>query len=202
MKIRSIYNIEKLVVIAVAVTLMAALFSACGENAENDDAEETGASWERAFPDFEGTTLDGSEIDSSVFSENAVTVVNFWFSDCPACISEIEDMNELNEELKGKGGEVLGVNTDTFDGNEDAIKEASSIMQTQKATYRNLWVTKDSELAKYTEDFVGYPTTCVVDRNGQIVGEPILGGIDNAALKEELQRQIKAALESDTQKQE
>lgn len=202
MKIRSIYKMKKLVVIAMTVTLMAALFSACGGDAENDDAGEVGTSSERAFPAFEGTTLDGSEIDSSVFSENAVTVVNFWFSDCPACISEMGDMNDLNEELKEKGGEVLGVNTDTFDGNAEAIEEASSSMKNQKATYRNLWVGKDSELAKYTENFVGYPTTCVVDRNGQIVGEPILGGIDNAALKEELQRQIKAALESDTQKQE
>ncbi len=35
-------------------------------------------------------------------------------------------LNELNETLKSMGGEVIGINTETFDGNEDAIKEAKS----------------------------------------------------------------------------
>ena len=33
------------------------------------------------------------------------------------------------------GGEVVGINTETFDGNEDAIKEAAAILDSQGAKY-------------------------------------------------------------------
>lgn len=198
MKMRTM---KKIAVVAMAIAVMAVALAAC-ESGENSNDQETGTDSEPSrerFPSFEGKTLDGRSISSSVFGQNSVTVVNFWFSDCPPCLAELGELNEVNEELKKYGGEVIGVNTYTFDGDEKAIKEAAGILNQKKASYRNLWVSKDSDLAKLTKEIVGYPTTYVVDRNGTIVGEPILGGIDNEALKEELQKQIDSATAVESQ---
>ena len=194
-------TMKKIAVVAMAIAVMAVALAAC-ESGENSNDQETGTDSEPSrerFPSFEGKTLEGSDINSGVFAQNSVTVVNFWFSDCPPCLAELGELNEVNEELKKYGGEVIGVNTYTFGGDEKAIKEAAGILNQKKASYRNLWVSKDSDLAKLTKEIVGYPTTYVVDRNGTIVGEPILGGIDNEALKEELQKQIDSATAVESQ---
>lgn len=198
MKMRTM---KKIAVVAMAIAVMAVALAAC-ESGENSNDQETGTDSEPSrerFPSFEGKTLEGSDINSGVFAQNSVTVVNFWFSDCPPCLAELGELNEVNEELKKYGGEVIGVNTYTFGGDEKAIKEAAGILNQKKASYRNLWVSKDSDLAKLTKEIVGYPTTYVVDRNGTIVGEPILGSIDNEALKEELQKRIDSATAVESQ---
>ena len=78
------------------------------------------------FKNFSGKDFDGNSVDESLFSENAVTVVNFWFTGCKPCVAELSKLNELNDAIKSMGGEVVGINTETFDGNEAAIKEACS----------------------------------------------------------------------------
>ena len=45
--------------------------------------------------------LDGNSVDDSLFSGNAVTVVNFWFTGCKPCVAELSALNDLNEALKG-----------------------------------------------------------------------------------------------------
>ena len=92
----------------------------------SDDTAATGSSSDTASPfsNFSGTDYDGNTADGSLFAQNAVTVVNFWFTGCKPCVAELSKLNELNETLKSMGGEVIGINTETFDGNEDAIKEA------------------------------------------------------------------------------
>ena len=67
-----------------------------------------------------------NKVDDSLFSGNAVTVVNFWFTGCKPCVAELSTLNELNDAIKSMGGEVVGINIETFDGNKTAIKEAAS----------------------------------------------------------------------------
>lgn len=62
------------------------------------------------------------------------------------------------------GGEVIGINTETFDGNEDAIKEAAAVLDSQGAKYRNISVDSDSSIGKYASDIMAFPTTILVDR--------------------------------------
>ena len=87
---------------------------------QKDSSEETSP-----FKSFSGKDFDGNSVDESLFSNNAVTVVNFWFTGCKPCVAELSKLNELNDAIKSMGGEVVGINTETFDGNEDAIKEAA-----------------------------------------------------------------------------
>lgn len=149
------------------------------------------------FSGFAGKDLDGNDVDESLFSKNAVTVVNFWFSGCKPCVAELPELNKLNEKLKEMGGEVVGINTETLDDNQDGIKEAKKILEKQGASYRNLTFDSNSELGKYAGNIVAFPTTILVDRNGNIVGEPLLGGIDEQKNYDSLMKQIQSVIDAD-----
>ena len=150
------------------------------------------------FPTFEGKDLDGNTVKSDeLFSANAVTVVNFWFTTCNPCVGELSDLDALNKELAEKGGSLIGVNTFTLDGDEAAISEAKDVLAKKGATYQNVYFNSDGEAGKFTTNIFAYPTTYVVDRNGNIVGDPIVGAITEKNQAEALQAQIDKALSAD-----
>ena len=147
------------------------------------------------FPAFEGKDLDGGKVKSDrLFSGNSVTVVNFWFTTCSPCVGELGELDKLNRQLAEKGGAVVGVNTFTLDGDKTAISEAKEILEKKKASYRNIWFASDSEAGKFTSGIYSYPTTYVVDGNGNIVGEPIVGAITGKKQAEKLQELIDQAI--------
>ena len=153
------------------------------------------------FKNFSGKDYDGNSVDESLFSKNAVTVVNFWFTGCKPCVAELSMLNELNNTLKAMGGEVIGINTETFDNNEAAMKEAAAVLESQGATYRNISIDSASDAGKYASDIMAFPTTILVDRNGNIVGDPILGGIDNQDNYDSLMQQIQSVVDADSANQ-
>ena len=150
------------------------------------------------FPTFEGKDLDGNTVKSDeLFSANAVTVVNFWFTTCNPCVGELSELDALNKELAEKGGSLIGVNTFTLDGDETAISEAKDVLAKKGATYQNVYFDSDGEAGKFTTNIFAYPTTYVVDRSGNIVGEPIVGAVTGKTQAEALQAQIDKALAAD-----
>ncbi len=150
------------------------------------------------FPAFEGKDLDGNMVKSDeLFSGNAVTVVNFWFTTCNPCVGELAELDALNKELAGKGGALIGVNTFTLDGDEAAISEAKDVLAKKGATYQNVYFASDGEAGKFVTNIFAYPTTYVVDRNGNIVGDPIVGAITEEKQAETLQKLIDQALAAD-----
>ena len=150
------------------------------------------------FPAFEGKDLDGNPVKSDeLFSANAVTVVNFWFTTCNPCVGELSELDALNKELAKKGGALIGVNTFTLDGDETAISEAKDVLAKKGVTYQNVYFDSDGEAGKFTTNIFAYPTTYVVDRNGNIVGEPIVGAITEKKQAETLQKLIDQALAAD-----
>ena len=150
------------------------------------------------FPAFEGKDLDGNTVKSDeLFSGNAVTVVNFWFTTCNPCVGELAELDALNKELAEKGGALIGVNTFTLDGDEAAISEAKDVLAKKGATYQNVYFDSDGEAGKFTTNIFAYPTTYVVDRSGNIVGEPIVGAITEKKQAETLQKLIDQVLAAD-----
>ena len=150
------------------------------------------------FPAFEGKDLDGNTVKSDeLFSGNAVTVVNFWFTTCNPCVGELSELDALNKELAEKGGSLIGVNTFTLDGDETAISEAKDVLAKKGTTYQNVYFDSDGEAGKFTTNIFAYPTTYVVDRSGNIVGEPIVGAITEKKQAETLQKLIEQALAAD-----
>ena len=150
------------------------------------------------FPSFEGKDLNGNTVKSDdLFSKNAVTVVNFWFTTCNPCVGELAELDALNKELAEKGGALIGVNTFTLGGDEAAISEAKDVLAKKGVTYQNVYFDSDGEAGKFTTNIFAYPTTYVVDRNGNIVGDPIVGAITEKNQAEALQAQIDKALSAD-----
>ena len=150
------------------------------------------------FPAFEGKDLDGNTVKSDeLFSGNTVTVVNFWFTTCNPCVGELAELDALNKELAEKGGSLIGINTFTLDGDEAAISEAKDVLAKKGATYQNVYFDSDGEAGKFTTNIFAYPTTYVVDRSGNIVGEPIVGAITEKKQAETLQKLIDQALAAD-----
>ena len=161
--------------------------------------EETDANGDaQTFPAFEGKDLDGNEVKSDeLFSANAVTVVNFWFTTCSPCVGELGELDALNKELADKGGALIGVNAFTLDGDETAISDAKDVLAKKGATYQNVYFDSSSPAGAFTANIFAFPTTYVVDRNGNIVGEPIVGAITEKNQAETLQSLIDQAIAAD-----
>ena len=89
---------------------------------------------------------------------------------------------------------MIGINADTIGGDESMIMEAKNILEKKGAMYQNIYFPADSEAGKLTYSITAFPTTVVVDRNGNMVGEPILGGINSERQMTKLQALIDEAL--------
>ena len=190
------------------LTILEQKYPGCGTAPGAGDsvsAEEAGmtASGSNAmkFPSFQGKDLDGNDVDSSkLFAGNSVTVVNFWFTTCNPCVGELADLEALNKDLAAKGGAVVGINVDTLDGNADAISTAKNLLESKGASYQNIYFPSDSAAGDFAGDIMAFPTTYVIDRSGAIVGEAMLGGIDNEDNMAALQKLIDQALANDSAK--
>lgn len=97
-----------------------------------------------------------------------------------------------------RAGQVIGVNTDSLDGNKEGIAEAKSTKK-QGADYTNISLDSDSEAGKYATNIMAFPTTVLVDRNGNIVGDPIMGGITSDEVYKKVTAAIDQILEKDKQ---
>ena len=167
--------------------------SAASESSDSSSSKSDEST--AVFKGFKGKDLDGKDVDDSLFAKNKVTVVNFWFSGCKPCVGELSKLNELNEKLKEMGGEVVGINTDTLDNNEAGIKEAKEILKAQGASYKNLTFDSNSTVGKYAGNIMAFPTTVLVDKDGNIIGEPFMGGIDDQSNYDQLMKQIQSVID-------
>ena len=186
------------------MTILEQKFPGCGNKPSDGDMSvpaENGKPTEKSdltkFPAFDGKDLAGNEVKSStLFGENTVTVVNFWFTTCSPCVGELAELEALNKQLAEKGGAVVGINSFTLDGDKAAIAEAKDILAKKGVSYKNIWFDSKSEAGKLTSGLYSYPTTYVVDKNGNIVGEPIVGAITGQKQAQTLQKLIDQAIAS------
>ena len=185
---------KKYVLLSLCLVLLLALGS-CGNSGSEDNGNETDM---QEFPSFTGLDLDGNSVNSDIFSENSVTVVNFWFSSCSPCIGELSELDSLDQELKEKGGAVIGINTDTLNGDNSMIEEAKKILMQQKASYRNLYFDSNSgDALDFANSITSFPTTYLVDRGGYIIGDPVVGSIDDESTMKMLTKRIDKIIEDD-----
>lgn len=184
------------------LTVLEQKFPGCGNKPSDGDMSvpaENGKPIEKSdltkFPAFDGKDLAGNEVKSStLFGENTVTVVNFWFTTCSPCVGELAELEALNKQLAEKGGAVVGINSFTLDGDKTAIAEAKDILTKKGVSYKNIWFDSKSEAGEFTSGLYSYPTTYVVDKNGNIVGEPIVGAITGQKQAQTLQKLIDQAI--------
>ena len=188
--------------IEVKLTALENKFPGCGKKPSDGDmsvpaesGKPTGKGDLTKFPAFDGRDLDGNEVKSgTLFAGNTVTVVNFWFTTCSPCVGELADLDALNKRLAEKGGAVIGINSFTLDGDKTAINDAKDILTKKGVSYKNIWFDSKSEAGKFTSGLFSYPTTYVVDKNGNIVGDPIVGAITGKKQAETLEKLIDQAI--------
>ena len=93
------------------------------------------------------------------------------------------------------GGELIAINTDTLDGSKGSIETAQKILKDNEAAFRNIRFENEGEIGDFVGSVAAYPTTYVVDSAGNIVGDPILGDLENAENLKRLEDSIARALE-------
>ena len=130
-----------------------------------------------AFPEFSELDTQGNTVTSDIFSDYDATVVNFWSNGCGTCIEEMPELEALYHELQERNINLIGVASDSGESDEQ-LQTTQEILEKKGVTYVNL--SPDPDQALY-QDFLpqvaGYPTTYVVDSEGNMVGAPIVGNV-------------------------
>ena len=134
-------------------------------------------------------------ITSKINSGDKDSFTSFFEDGRKPCVGELPELEALNKKLAEKGGQVVGINTFTIDGDRTAISEAKDILSKKGVTYKNIWFDSNSDAGKFTSGLFSYPTTYVVDKNGNIVGEPIVGAITEKNQAKTLEKLIDQALQ-------
>lgn len=151
------------------------------ESKESDNSDESGK-----LRSFEAKTLDGQKFTGEDIAKRDVTLINFWSVYCGPCIDEMPEIAELEKSLPDN----VQIITVCLDG-EAEPDFAEQIVK--KAGYEGITlIGGDGDLKKINDGIRYTPTTIVVDKDGNIIGEEIIGGQEN--LEEEFTEVINQAL--------
>lgn len=180
---------KKIIATAVAITLLASFITGCAKNkADNNE--------KKIFPAFTAADFDGNEVSSDAFADKAVTVMNFWFTGCKACILEMPQLEILHNELKERDAALYGVCTgvSSLDG---SLTIAKNILSDNNVSYPNIVLNSSEEVNEFIGDIYAYPIMMLVNRSGEIVGEPIFGAISDRDDVDEILGMIDEVIESE-----
>lgn len=184
-----------LVVFMLIITMTACIADQSSKSTADPLDQKSAEEIKQTFPDFEGMDFEGNKIDSSIISEHSVTVMNFWFTTCKPCVDELESLEQVSKKLEEKNGILIGVNAFTQDGDIRAIAEAKEVLEKKGVTYPNIYFNSESDAGKFAQQISVFPSTYVFDKEGNLVGDPIIGGINTSEQMEKLEKLIDTALE-------
>ena len=145
---------------------------------------------ENAGVRFETKTVQGKEIDSSIFNNNKITMINVWSTTCGPCKAEMPELQELYEEIKNQNLDVniIGLVTDAVD--DETIELAKKILEVKGVEFDN--IIPDEKIKTEVLTWIqGTPTTIFVDSQGNIIDEPIIGAFGKEKYKEEILDKLK-----------
>lgn len=127
------------------------------------------------FPEFEGVDFAGNTVNNEIFKEYDATIVNFWSNGCGSCIQEMPELEEYYQDFKGKNINLISVAVSAGES-EESRATAEKILREKGVTYPNIIPDINSSFYKdFIADIGGYPITYIVDREGNMIGAPIVG---------------------------
>ena len=153
-----------------SVLLLAAL-AGCSTGEDNSLVSKT------PFPEFSEADTEGNPVSSDIFADYDATIVNFWNNGCGTCIEEMPELEELYHQLQERNNNLIGVGTDSGEG-EEQLETAQNILKEKGVTYVNISPDPEGEFYKdFVCEIFSYPTTYIVDGEGNIIGAPIVGNV-------------------------
>lgn len=145
------------------------------------------------FPEFSESDTNGNPITSDIFADYDATIVNFWSNGCGTCIEEMPELEQMYQEFKEQNINLIGVGADSGES-EEQLATAQEILKEKGVTYQNISPNPENAFYKdFISELTGYPNTYIVDREGNIIGAPIVGNLKNQ--EETLQARLNIAME-------
>ena len=101
--------------------------------------------------------------DVTLKFDGKVTLLDFWYQDCPWCIKAFGALEKIYGKYKGAAFQLIGVNS--FDNNEKNMKRLPNFFNYNKMKYYTLLVEKDVPASYMVK---GWPTFYIIDKNGNV----------------------------------
>ena len=124
------------------------------------------------FPAFETTDTKGNKVTEKIFADKDITMVNVWGTFCGPCINEMPELQKIYDSLP-ENANLIGVIADVPEGMKDGVDNANYIEKQTGVKYTNL--TLSDSLGSFARRFYAVPSTIFVDKNGNIIGELVMG---------------------------
>ena len=162
---------KRVLILLLSAVLMTAALTGCSSGEEDALVSKT------PFPEFSEVDIAGDEISSDIFADYDATIVNFWNNGCGSCIAEMPELEELYQDFKERNINLIGVGTDSGESREQ-LDTAREILKEKGVTYHNISPDPEGDFYKdFVADISTYPTTYIVDSEGNIVGADIVGNV-------------------------
>lgn len=156
----------------------------CGVGSEKNSDSRSEAAMTN-FPKFNGKDVNGNPISSDIFKQNKLTLVNVWGTFCGPCLKELPYLQQLQNEMKDKGLNVIGIVSDGEESKEEAIK----ILKKNNINFINIMPNKEIK-EKLLINLNAVPVTMLVDKEGNIVGEVLVGGRSKEQFETIVEKQL------------
>ena len=124
------------------------------------------------FPAFETTDTKGNKVTEKIFADKDITMVNVWGTFCGPCINEMPELQKIYESLP-KNANLIGIVADVPEGMKDGVDNANYIEKQTGVKYTNL--TLSDSLNGFAKRFYAVPSTICVDKDGNIIGDLVMG---------------------------
>lgn len=144
---------------------------------------------------FETTDIDGNTYTEKVFSDYDLTLVNAFTTWCSPCVNEMPELEELYQEMKDQGVDVVGMVLDSVseDGTpDDSIVQKAQLLKEKTGVTYPLLIPDKGFLNGRISGLQSFPESFFVDKDGNIVGDPIMGSNTFDGWKEAVEKQLAA----------
>lgn len=144
---------------------------------------------------FETTDIDGNTYTEKVFRDYDLTLVNAFTTWCSPCVNEMPELEELYQEMKDQGVGVVGMVLDSVseDGTpDDSIVQKAQLLKEKTGVTYPLLIPDKGFLNGRISGLQSFPESFFVDKDGNIVGDPIMGSNTFDGWKEAVEKQLAA----------
>ena len=166
------------------------------------EIEDKLESLEKEFPGCGSTPSEGESVDASAAGMTAGANASNEATKFPSFTGKDLDGNDVNSDELFSKNKVTVMNF-WFTTCKPCVGELGDLENLNKelagVTYKNVWFKSDSEAGKFTSNLFSFPTTYVIDQNGNIVGDPIVGAISSAEQRAALDKLINQAIANSEQ---